>query len=70
MVLGLDLSLFYVVAGIGVIIYVYLWLHNTKMASEVTVAIFNILVVIGKGLAKVITAMVNGIYALIRMFTR
>ena len=72
MVLGLELnfSALYIVFGIATILYIYLWLHDTNKAMDVTTAIFNSVINIGKVLFKIIIAIVNGIYNLISRFWR
>jgi len=52
------------------ILYVYVWLHDVEMAKRVTSVIFRVGLVVVKGFAKVVVALVNGITNLVRRFLR
>ena len=54
----------YVVVGILLILYVYLWLHDTDMAMNVTTAIFKVFYGLVKGIIMIIVKIVTWIVEL------
>jgi len=64
MVLG-NFALFNLVLGIGLVLYIYLWLHNQEMAQRLTVgigrALGKILYAVGMGLYNLLNAIINWI---------
>ena len=65
--LGLDSSTFIIVGGIALVLYIYVWFHNTEMAMNITTALFKVIFAIGKG---IVTVIINVVSWIVNAFSR
>jgi len=71
---GLSQNTVWIVLGIAVVIYLYLWFYNTEMALNLTYGIARVVQTLIMGLVKVLvavfTAIGRGLAALYRKLMR
>ena len=66
--LGVNQNMLWIVIGIAVILYVYLWFYNTEAALNITYGVGRVLYEAVIGIARllivIVTAIGRGIYSL------